>query len=110
MAKNTQPIRVHPAMFQALTPLTSNRDFIIHQFKRIANPKRPSEEEIKKAREIVTLSNTPINFSSKITQPKTYLDTAMVVLKKVRLPKFKDYIYTSNAPISDIITNKSYLL
>jgi hypothetical protein len=31
----------------------------------------------------------------------------MVVLKKVRLPKFTDYIYTSNAPISDIITNKS---
>jgi hypothetical protein len=94
--------------YQSLLKNTAYQDgFIIHQFKRIANPERPSEEEIKKAREIVTLSNTPINFSSKITQPKTSLDTALVVLKKVRLPKFKDYIYTSNAPISDIITNKN---
>jgi hypothetical protein len=94
--------------YQSLLKNTAYQDgFIIHQFKRIANPERPSEEEIKKAREIVTLSNTPINFSSKITQPKTSLDTALVVLKKVRLPKFKDYIYTSNVPIRDIITNKN---
>jgi hypothetical protein len=94
--------------YQSLLKNTAYQDgFIIHQFKRIANPERPSEEEIKKAREIVTLSNTLINFSSKITQPKTSLDTALVVLKKVRLPKFKDYIYASNAPISDIITNKN---
>jgi hypothetical protein len=94
--------------YQSLLKNTAYQDgFIIHQFKRIANPERPSEEEIKKAREIVTLSNTSINFSSKRTQPKTSLDAALVVLKKIKLPKFKDYIYTSNVPISDIITNKN---
>jgi hypothetical protein len=94
--------------YQSLLKNTTYQDgFIIHQFKRIANPERPSEEEIKKAREIVTLSNTSINFYSKRTQPKTSLDAALVVLKKIKLPKFKDYIYTSNVPISDIITNKN---
>jgi hypothetical protein len=94
--------------YQSLQKNTAYQDgFIIHQFKRMANPNRPSEEKIKKAREIVTLHNAPINFSSKITALRTPLDTALVVLKKARLPKFKDYIYTSNVPINDIITNKN---
>jgi hypothetical protein len=35
------------------------------------------------------------------------LDAALVVFKKIKLPKFKDYINTSNVPITDIITNKN---
>ena len=94
--------------YQSLLKNTAYQDgFIIHQFKRIANPERPSKEEIKKASQIVTLNNTPINFSSKITNPKTQLDSALVTLKKIKLPKFKDYIYTSNVPTNDIITNKN---
>ena len=94
--------------YQSLLKNTSYQDgFIIHQFKRIANPERPSEKEIKKASEIVTLNNTFINFSSKITKPKTQLDSALLILKKIKLPKFRDYLYKSKVPINDIIRIKN---
>ena len=94
--------------YQSLLKNTSYQDgFIIHQFKRIANPERPSEKEIKKASEIVTLNNTFINFSSKITKPKTQLDSALLILKKIKLPKFRDYLYKSKVPVNDIIRIKN---
>ena len=94
--------------YQSLLKNTSYQDgFIIHQFKRIANPERPSEKEIKKASEIVTLNNTCINFSSKITKPKTKLDSALLILKKIKLPKFRDYLYKSKVPVNDIIRIKN---
>jgi len=94
--------------YQSLLKNTSYQDgFIIHQFKRIANPERPSEEEIKKASKIVTSKNTFINFSSKITKPKTQLDSALLILKKIKLPKFKDYLYKSKVAVNDIIRNKN---
>ena len=94
--------------YQSLLKNTSYQDgFIIHQFKRIANPERPSEKEIKKASEIVTLNNTFINFSSKITKPKTKLDSALLILKKIKLPKFRDYLYKSKVPVNDIIRIKN---
>tara|TARA_B110000285_G_scaffold106053_1_gene120695 strand:- start:351 stop:1574 length:1224 start_codon:yes stop_codon:yes gene_type:complete len=94
--------------YQSLLKNTSYQDgFIIHQFKRIANPERPSKKEIKKASEIVTLNNTFINFSSKITKPKTQLDSALLILKKIKLPKFRDYLYKSKVPVNDIIRIKN---
>jgi hypothetical protein len=94
--------------YQSLLKNTSYQDgFIIHQFKRIANPERPSEKEIKKASEIVTLNSTFINFSSKITKPKTQLDSALLILKKIKLPKFRDYLYKSKVPVNDIIRIKN---
>ena len=76
--------------------------FIINQFKRVSNPDRPTEEAIKKARELVTLSRSSINFSTEIDNPKNAVDSALVVLKKVRLPKFKDYLYKSKLASKDI--------
>ncbi|MFK8059215.1 MAG: carboxypeptidase-like regulatory domain-containing protein [Polaribacter sp.] len=80
--------------------------FIVNQFKRVANPERPSEKEIKKARALVRLSRSSINFTKKIDTPKTAIDSALLVLRKVRLPKFKDYLYKSKVPQSEIISIK----
>jgi hypothetical protein len=86
---------------------TYEEGFIVHQFKRLPNPDRPKEEEIKKARELVVLTKTNLNFSTKIESPKTAIDSALFVLRKSRLPKFKDYLYKSNVPIKDVIRKKS---
>ncbi|WP_435416407.1 carboxypeptidase-like regulatory domain-containing protein [Polaribacter aestuariivivens] len=94
--------------YQSLLKGTSYEDgFIINLFKRVPNPERPSEEEIKKARELVKLNRTVINFSAKNEKPKSAIDSALLVLRKVRLPKFIDYLYESKAPINKIITKEN---
>jgi len=86
---------------------TYEEGFIVHQFKRLPNPERPSEREIKKARELIRLEGTALHFPNKSGAPKTAIDSALLVLKKVRLPKFKDYLYRSNVPLKDITNKKS---
>lgn len=93
---------------QSLVKNTTYKDgFIINQFKRVANAERPSEIKIKKARELIKLNRNKINFSKKITIPKTPLDSALIVVRKVRLPKFKDYLYESKVPVKNIIAIKN---
>lgn len=53
------------------------------------------------------LHRNKINFLKKIEIPKTPLDSALVTLKKARLPKFKDYLYKSKVPIKDILKFKN---
>ncbi|WP_189663245.1 carboxypeptidase-like regulatory domain-containing protein [Polaribacter sp. IC063] len=81
--------------------------FIVNQFKRVLNPERPTDTVIKKAKELVRLSSTKINFYTDIKRPKSALDSAMVVLKKIQLPKFIDYLYKSKLSKDDIITFKN---
>lgn len=80
-----------------------NEGFRVHQFKRVPNPKRPSEEKIKLARELIRLHGNAINTFKKIENPKTPIDSAMVVLQKARLPKFQDFLYKSNVTGEQII-------
>lgn len=80
--------------------------FMVHQFKRVPNPERPSEKEIKKAREYIRLNRTKISFSQKIDTIKTPIDSALSTIRKSRLPKFKDYLYKSKIPQSEIISIK----
>lgn len=91
----------------------TNEGFIVHQFKRVANPERPSEEEIKKAREFVRLNRT-VNFKipKKNEIPLTALDSAWVTIRKARLPKSKDYLYKSKLIKDDILAfkNNNYYL
>ena len=77
--------------------------FVINQFKRVKNPDRPSEKEIKKARQLIRLSMSMIDFSKKIVTPKTALDSALLVSRKINLPKFKDYLYKSKLKSKDIL-------
>ncbi|SHM98808.1 carboxypeptidase-like regulatory domain-containing protein [Polaribacter sp. KT 15] len=94
--------------YQSLLKGTTYLDgYLIHQFKRVLNPDRPSESVIKKARELVKLYRNKINFLKKIEIPKTPLDSALVTLKKAKLPKFKDYLYKSKVPIKDILKFKN---
>jgi hypothetical protein len=93
--------------YQTLLKKTTYAEgFLVHLFKRVPNPDRPNEEEIKRARQLINLSGSPINFSIKIEAPKTMLDSAIITLRKVKLPKFKDHIYKSKAPINNIISKK----
>lgn len=70
--------------------------FIVNQFKRVLNPERPSEEKIKLARELLSLESKRINFSQTITNPKTSLDSAIVVIQQSRKPKYQDFLYKRN--------------
>ncbi|MFY9243030.1 MAG: carboxypeptidase-like regulatory domain-containing protein [Polaribacter sp.] len=81
--------------------------FIVNQFKRVPNPERPSEDEIKNARELIKLSRSSIDFSLEIETPKNAVDSALVIVKKARLPKFNDYLYKSNLKKEDIIGVKN---
>ncbi len=80
--------------------------FVVNQFKRMPNKERPSETEIKKAREIIRLSKNIINFSKNINTPKTAIDSALLTVRKARLPKFKDFLYKSKVKQLEIITIK----
>ena len=79
--------------------------FVVNQFKRELNPERPTEAEIKAARELIRLSRKSINFSKKITVPKTALDSALIVSRKSRKPKFLDYLYKRDVPYNEMISN-----
>lgn len=78
--------------------------YTVNLFKRVPNKERPSEASIKKARELVKLSGKFINFSRKIDTPKNAIDSAMVVLKKMKLPKYRDYVYKNDITTDEIIT------
>lgn len=81
--------------------------FVVNQFRRVPNPNRPSEAEIKKARNIIRSHRTIIlNLSKKITIPENALDSALITLQKSRLPKFQDYLYKRDVPYHQIITKK----
>ena len=80
--------------------------FIVNQFKRVPNPERPSEEAIKKARQIVRLNRGFVINSKNIENPKNQVDSALLVLRKSRLPKSRDYLYKSQLKKEDIIAFK----
>jgi len=81
--------------------------FVVNQFKRVPNPNRPTEKQIRSARELVKLYGENLSFSDKTSDPKTSLDSAMVVLRKVGLPKYIDYLYKKKVPYSDMIFQKN---
>lgn len=98
--------RVH-FLKSVLNNKTESEGFIINQFKRVPNPERPSEEEIKKARELIKLSMPNVDYFKKIEVPRTALDSALLVSKKIRLPKFRDYLYKSKLTSKDLLRNKN---
>ncbi|MBL4641956.1 MAG: carboxypeptidase-like regulatory domain-containing protein [Flavobacteriaceae bacterium] len=76
--------------------------FVINQFKRVRNPERPTDEEIKKARELIYLYRETINISRNITNPLTPLDSALVIAGKSSKPKYKDFLYKRNVPYNEM--------
>tara|TARA_R110002073_G_scaffold40547_5_gene115127 strand:+ start:249451 stop:250671 length:1221 start_codon:yes stop_codon:yes gene_type:complete len=92
---------------RSLYNLNSKKEgFVINQFKRVPNPERPSEEEIKKARELAQLSNVNQYTKINIVNPKTIVDSAYVILDKVSLPKYKDYLYLRDVPYNNMVVKR----
>ncbi len=81
--------------------------FVVNQFKRVLNPDRPTEKQIDRARKLIRLSANSINFSKKITNPQTVLDSALVTLRKSSLPKYQDYLYKRNTPYKELLSYKN---
>ncbi|PQJ79676.1 carboxypeptidase-like regulatory domain-containing protein [Polaribacter porphyrae] len=110
VAYNGSPVHFYKSL---LNDTFTKEGFIVNQFKRVLNPERPSDEEIRKARQLLRLNRgLMINFSKKIDNPKTALDSALVTTRKSRLPKFRDYLYKSKLKKEDILgfKNNTYQL
>lgn len=79
--------------------------FIVNQFKRVPNSERPTDLEIKAARELIKLHrNTQLKIPKKDAKPTNALDSAWVIVRKAKLPKSADYLYKSQLQKDDIIT------
>lgn len=105
IAYNGSPVH----FYKSLINKTSKQEgFVINQFKRVLNPERPSEEEIRKARKIVRTSrNIVIDLSKPIsTKSSSEIDAARAILRKSRLPKHRDYLYKSQLKEEDVLTKK----
>lgn len=76
--------------------------FVVHQFRRVLNPNRPSENQIKRAREIVDINKDYLKEYKKVPK-NSPLDSAMIILRKNHLPKYIDYLYKENVPYYDMI-------
>lgn len=86
--------------------------FVINEFVRKKNKDRPSEEDILKARKTVSKSNATLNLSRKIDIPENAIDSALIILKKAKLPKYIDNLDDAEIASSDIIykeNNSTYL-
>lgn len=86
--------------------------FVINPFIRKINKDRPSEEEILKARKIVSKSNVTANLSKKIDIPENAIDSALIILEKAKFPKYIDFLNELEIASSEIIhkeDDKTYL-
>lgn len=70
--------------------------FIVNQFRRELNPERPSEKEIKFAKELIQLQGNTISTLKKTKPPLTQLDSALVIMENSKKPKYIDYLYKRN--------------
>ena len=86
---------------------TREEGFIINQFLRKKNEKRPSQQEILKAEDFLASSKVKIPYLKPTDNPKNVLDSALIVIGKVHLPTYIDYLHKSDIPASDIISIKN---
>lgn len=80
--------------------------FVVNQFKRVLNPNRPTETQIKRAKELLKL-NGGIVIGSEVINPKTPIDSAKVIMNKIRLPKYRDYLYKRNVPYNEMMMEEN---
>ena len=84
-----------------------NNGFIVNQFRRELNPERPSEKEIKFAKELLLLQGNTISTLKEIENPLTQIDSAIVTVKNSRKPKYIDYLYKRNISEEDIFSSNN---
>ncbi|WP_439132632.1 carboxypeptidase-like regulatory domain-containing protein [Polaribacter sp.] len=102
-AYNGSPVHFYKSL---LKDNFTQEGFIVNQFKRVPNPERPSEEKIKRAKEIIRANRSVILNLKKNKIPQNALDSALIISRKSRLPKFKDYLYKSKLKKEDILAFK----
>lgn len=88
-----------------LNETTKSEGFVVNQFRRVKNPQRPNDDQIRKAR-LYLRSKGFRNYSKKISTPKTAIDSSLLILRKSRLSKYVDYLYKKDVPIHDIVSKK----
>lgn len=86
--------------------------FLVSQFKRVPNKKRPADSVIKKARRFLSEIRKQIKSSKKTPALSFKFDSLKKITKKSSLKKFKDSIYQLEVPYHDMIlsANKTSLL
>ena len=108
-AYNGSPVHFYKSI---LKNSSKEEGFVINEFVRKINKDRPSEEELLKARKVLSKSNVILDFSRKIDVPKNSTDSAIVILKKAKLPKYINYLNKYEIASSEIIhkeNNQTYL-
>jgi hypothetical protein len=82
--------------------------FIVLQFKRNTNPKRPLVSDVVKLKSILKKSKKPIEYFRRLKteKPKNAIDSAYLTLKKLRFPKNIDSIYNTNLSSLEIKSEK----
>lgn len=86
---------------------TKEEGYNINKFRREPNPDRPTEKQIKHARQIVKLSGIKSMSFQNTAHPNSAVDSAIVVLRKASLPKFKDYLYKQGIAAAELIEKKA---
>lgn len=82
----------------------SEDGFVVNQFKRVLNPERPTDAEIKTARALISLNKKVINLSLNNSAPLTPLDSAYITARKSSLPKYQDFLYKRNVSYKEMIS------
>ncbi len=84
---------------------TREEGFIIDQFTRIPNKKFPTEKELKFAKRIFKMyrdNNSPFSLHKKITKPKSKLDSAILIDRRLGQRKVIDSIISKDINYSDV--------
>jgi hypothetical protein len=86
---------------------TKEEGYNINRIRRERNPDRPTEKQIEYARQIVKLSGIKSMSLQKSTQPYSAADSAVVILRKATLPKYKNYLYKQGIAGSELVVKKA---
>lgn len=101
---NGSPFHFYKA---AINHQLKEEGFNVALFKRVFNKNRPSEKDIRAARSLIR-SHRKNNQTEKVLKISSReIDTAYAILKKAKLPKFKDFVYQQNSTHDSIISLKN---
>lgn len=78
--------------------------FLINQFRRELNPDRPTDEEIKIAKELISLHGNSFTITLNSSAPLTRIDSARVTVRNSSKPKYQDFLYKRNIPFNQMVS------
>ena len=84
--------------------------FVVNQFRRELNPERPSDAEIRTARELISLHGKSFMVSLNNSEPLTKIDSARVTIRNSSKPKYKDFLYKRNVPYRQLVSLEKQII